>query len=204
MVSKPTLPFDEQYRKNTLKAVTFAIETVQASATDMDFCLEQNPLLGADLPRYVLTWHPNRDLVCPLEYSEIDQGINRMGPWGLSTRVAKEFGAQNLSAGGEAGSQQLAEQLGDVRMAVHWSATTLTMGLREVQFTMLTSDTGTRPVVAPSQMHLWSLTLWDAYNRLPSPASGVLDKPRGLLRRGTHWKNVEESRAICSRAADSP
>ena len=94
MVSKPTLPFDEQYRKNTLKAVTFAIETVQASATDMDFCLEQHPLLGADLPRYVLTWHPNRDLVCPLEYSEIDQGINRMGPWGLSTRVAKEFGAQ--------------------------------------------------------------------------------------------------------------
>ena len=41
------------------------------------------------------------------------------------------------------------------------------------------SDTGTRPVVAPGQMHLWSLTLWDAYNRLPSPASGVLDKPVG-------------------------
>lgn len=179
MVSKPTLPFDEQYRKNTLKAVTFAIETVQANASDMDFCLEQHALLGADLPRYILTWHPNRDLVCPLEYSEIDQGINRMGPWGLSTRVAKEFGAQNLSAGGEAGSQQLAEQLGDVRMAVRWSATTLTMGMREVQFTLLTSDTGTRPVVAPSQMHLWSLTLWDAYNRLPSPASGVLDKPVG-------------------------
>ena len=196
MVSKPTLPFDEQYRKNTLKAVTFAIETVQANATDMDFCLEQHPLLGADLPRYVLTWHPNRDLVCPLEYSEIDQGINRMGPWGLSTRVAKEFGAQNLSAGGEAGSQQLAEQLGDVRMAVHWSATTLTMGLREVQFTMLTSDTGTRPVVAPSQMHLWALTLWDSYNRLPSPASGVLDKPVGYCVEeliGKMLKNPEPS-----------
>ena len=116
--------------------------------------------------------------MCPLEYSEIDKGINRMGPWGLSTRVAKEFGAQNLSAGGEAGVLTV-EQLGDVRMAVHWSATTLTMGLREVQLTLLTSDTGTRPVVAPSQMHLWSLTLWDAYNRLPSPASGVLDKPVG-------------------------
>ncbi len=179
MVSKPTVPFDEQYSKNTLKAVVMAIDTVQANAQEMDFCLEQNPLLGADLPRYALTWHPNRDLVCPLEYSEIDKGINRMGPWGLSTRVAKEFGAQNLSAGGEAGSEQLAEQLGDVRMAARWSAQTLAIGIREVQFTLLTTDTGTRPVVAPSQMHLWSLALWDAYNRLPSPASGVLDKPVG-------------------------
>ena len=179
MVSKPTEPFDEQYRKNTLKAVVFAIETVQANASEMDFCLEQNPVLGADLPRYMLTWHPDRDLVCPLEYSAIEGGINRMGPWGLSTRVAKEFGAQNLSAGGEAGSEQLAEQLGDPRMAARWSATTLAIGMREVQFTLLTTDTGTRPVVAPSQMHLWSLALWDAYNRLPSPASGVLDKPVG-------------------------
>jgi len=179
MVSKPTEPFDEQYRKNTLKAVVFAIETVQANAQEMDFCLEQNPVLGADLPRYMLTWHPDRDLVCPLEYSAIEGGINRMGPWGLSTRVAKEFGAQNLSAGGEAGSEQLAEQLGDPRMAARWSATTLAIGMREVQFTLLTTDTGTRPVVAPSQMHLWSLALWDAYNRLPSPASGVLDKPVG-------------------------
>lgn len=179
MVSKPTEPFDEQYRKNTLKAVVFAIETVQANAQEMDFCLEQNPVLGADLPRYMLTWHPDRDLVCPLEYSAIEGGINRMGPWGLSTRVAKEFGAQNLSAGGEAGSEQLAEQLGDPRMAARWSATTLAIGMREVQFTLLTADTGTRPVVAPSQMHLWSLALWDAYNRLPSPASGVLDKPVG-------------------------
>ncbi len=179
MVSKPTEPFDEQYSKNTLKAIVMAIDTVQASATEMDFCLEQNPVLGADLPRYMLTWHPDKDLVCPLEYSSIEGGINRMGPWGLSTRVAKEFGAQNLSAGGEAGSEQLAEQLGDPRMAARWSATTLAIGMREVQFTLLTIDTGTRPVVAPSQMHLWSLTLWDAYNRLPSPASGVLDKPVG-------------------------
>ena len=140
--------------------------------------------------------------MCPLEYSEIDKGINRMGPWGLSTRVAKEFGAQNLSAGGEAGAlQQLAEQLGDVRMAVHWSATTLTMGLREVQLTLLTSDTGTRPVVAPSQMHLWSLTLWDAYNRLPSPASGVLDKPVGYCVDELIGKLPAESGAISARSA---
>ena len=65
-------------------------------------------------------------------------------------------------------------------MAARWSATTLAIGMREVQFTLLTTDTGTRPVVVPSQMHLWSLTLWDAYNRLPSPASGVLDKPVGF------------------------
>ena len=58
-----------------LKAVVAAIDTVQANGSDMTFCMEQDPVLGADLPRYMLTWHPNRDLVCPLEYSAIEEGI---------------------------------------------------------------------------------------------------------------------------------
>ncbi len=180
MMADPVLPFDEQYQATLQKTVMVAMDSVRADPSEMSFCVEQSSILGVDLPRYVLTWHPNTELVCPLQYSTIDEGINRMGSWGLSSRVAKEFGAQNLSEGGEGGSEQLVEQLGDPRMAPRWSATTLAIGLREVQFTLLTADTGPRPPVAPSQAHIWSLALWDAYNRLPSPASGVMDKPVGF------------------------
>ena len=179
MLADSVLPFDEQYKKTLEKAVVFSMELTQGSAEEMSLCLDQKAVLGVDLPRDILTWHPDTKLVCPLQYTAIDEGINRMGSWGLSSRVAKEFGAQNLSEGGQAGSAQLAEQLGDPRMAARWSATSLAIGLREVQFTLLTADTGARPPVSPSQSHIWSLTLWDAYNRLPSPASGVMDKPVG-------------------------
>ena len=70
-------------------------------------------------------------------------------------------------------------QPASLRMYPRWSASTLAIGLREVQFALLTSDTGPRPPTVPSQAHLWTLALWDAYNRLPSPASGVMDKPVG-------------------------
>ena len=179
MTADSVTPFDEQYQKTLEKAVVISMELTQASAEEMSLCLEQKAVLGVDLPRYILTWHPDVKLVCPLQYTAIDEGINRMGSWGLSSRVAKEFGAQNLSEGGAVGSAQLTEQLGDPRMAARWSATSLAIGMREVQFTLLTADTGTRPPVAPSQSHIWSLALWDAYNRLPSPASGVMDKPVG-------------------------
>ena len=107
-------------------------------------------------------------------YSVVDGGINRAGPWGLSERVAGEFGDQDSAEAVADESQQ-----GSLRMYPRWSASTLAIGLREVQFALLTSDTGPRPPTVPSQAHLWTLALWDAYNRLPSPASGVMDKPVG-------------------------
>jgi hypothetical protein len=179
MLAETSKPFDEQYQTTTLKDVVFRMEAVVADPGSMEFCLEQEQVLGLDLPHYVLTWHPDSKLVCPLQYSVVEAGINRMGAWGLSERVAREFGAQNLAEGGQAGQEQLTEQLGDPRMAPRWAASTLAIGLREVQFTLLTSDTGPRPPVASSQAHLWTLALWDAYNRMPSPADGVMDKPVG-------------------------
>jgi hypothetical protein len=177
MMAKDVLSFDKQFQETLESAVVVAMDSVRVDPGEMSFCMEQDSVLGMDLPKYILTWHPDVELVCPLQYSVIDSGINRMGSWGLSSRVAKEFGAQNLSEGGAAASVQLGEQLGDPRMAARWSASTLAIGLRKTQFTLLTMDTGSRPPVSPSQAHIWSLTLWDAYNRLPSPASGVMDKP---------------------------
>lgn len=179
MMEDPVKPFDEQYVTNLEKEVMVMMDTVTASYENMTFCTEQDSVLGADLHPMMLVWHPDPSIVCPVQYSTIDKGINRMGSWGLSERVAKEFGSQNFSEGGEAGQQQLTDQLGDPRMAPRWSATTMALGLREVQFTLLTADTGARVPVAPSLTHIWALALWDAYNRLPSPATGVMDKPVG-------------------------
>ena len=102
-------------------------------------------------------------LVCTPNYSVVDGGINRAGPWGLSERVAGEFGDQESA---EAVADET--QPTSLRMYPRWSASTLAIGLREVQFALLTSDTGPRPPTVPSQAHLWTLALWDAYNRLPS------------------------------------
>ena len=68
---------------------------------------------------------------------------------------------------------------------------------REIQFTLLTADTGGRPPVAPGQAQIWSLAIWDAYNRVPSPAGGVMDKPVGycvdeMLDRLTSTAGVSE------------
>jgi hypothetical protein len=172
--------FDDQFQSSTTQGILDRIDSVPGDTAAMSFCLEQEQVLGMDLPRYMLTWHPDPTVICPLNYATIDKGIDRKGSWGLSDRVAKEFGSQNFSEGGQAGEMQLTEQLGSPRMAPRWSATTLAIGIREVQFTLLTADTGGRPPVAPSQTHLWSLAIWDAYNRVPSPANGVMDKPIGF------------------------
>ena len=174
MLAEPIQPFDEQYRSTTLKAVVQQMDMVIADPLTFDYCLEHEKVLGLDLPKYYLTWHPDTKLVCTPNYSVVDGGINRAGPWGLSERVAGEFGDQDSAEAVADESQQ-----GSLRMYPRWSASTLAIGLREVQFALLTSDTGPRPPTVPSQAHLWTLALWDAYNRLPSPASGVMDKPVG-------------------------
>ena len=98
---------------------------------------------------------------------------------GAFERVAGEFGDQNSASVEVQAEGEESTGGGALRMYPRWSATTLAIGLREVQFALLTADTGPRPPAAPGQAHLWVLALWDAYNRVPSPANGVMDKPVG-------------------------
>ena len=179
MVNEQSQPFDEQYQETVLKEVVTLMDQVIADPASMEYCLEHEKVLGLDLPKYFLTWHPDPKLVCPPNYSAIEGGINRAGPWGLSERVAGEFGDQNSASVEVAPEGEEASGGGALRMYPRWSATTLAIGLREVQFALLTADTRPRPPAAPGQAHLWILALWDAYNRVPSPANGVMDKPVG-------------------------
>jgi hypothetical protein len=138
-------------------------------------CLAQEAALGKDLPRYLLTWHPDAPRTCPADYRSGDGGIAKAGRFGLSDRVARDFGpAGDFGTGG--GTDALVDLLGDPRHEDRWSAFSAASGLRATVRTLLGARGLTRPAVAASEAHLWSLALLDAYNRMPSPAEGVLDE----------------------------
>lgn len=126
-------------------------------------CLAFEDQLRQGLPTFVLAYHPSAEVLCPKDYLLVDGGVDRGGPWGISKRAADEFGAP----------VDLPDGALDIRLNPRWSAATLADGLRGVQEAILTADTGDRPAVAPSQLHLWTLALWDAYNRLPDSPDGV-------------------------------
>jgi hypothetical protein len=173
------ISFDKEQQDALIEAIFVKFENLSGAAEDASICLGQASVLEPDLPVYTLLWHPDPEFVCPSDYAAVDDGIDRVGRFGLSMRVKRQYG-------GIERDQQLAQASGDdgvntdARMAVRWAAEKHALGLREVQTALFAADTGNRVAVAPSQGHLWVLTLWDAYNRMPSPADGALDNPVGM------------------------
>lgn len=175
MASSEALEYDLIAVANAKKYVVAAMGKKRNALGDPKRCQGQVAALGQDLPAYLLVYHPKKELLCPEEYVEADGAVMRAGPWGLSQRVADEFGApQNLSDSAASG---FGDTSTDPRLNHRWSAHAMTVGVREVMETLLDADTGERPPVAPGQAHLWALAVWDAYNHLSSSAGGVMDKP---------------------------
>jgi len=181
--SKDVDPYNRKYLDSTLKELVKRQQVGSVNPDMLHPCMEFKSLLQPDLPPYVLTWHPANELVCTPTYNQVVNGVRHMGAWGLSDRVSMEFGAMNVSAGSVEGVAQLTSSLedltgvGDPRMAPNWSSHSLVIGLREVQAALLSYDLGDdRPVTTPTQVNLWTLALWDAYNQMPSPADGIKNK----------------------------
>lgn len=166
MGTDDALAFDQQATATARKQVAVEMAKLKDAPANADRCLGLAEILGQDLPQYVLLWHPDPDLVCPDNYAAVDGGVDRVGSWGLSKRAAVVFG-----------SPDGASASGDGRANDRWSAHTLATGLRAFENAILAADTGPRPPVAPGQAQLWSLALWDAFNRMPDPADGVLNDP---------------------------
>ena len=164
MGDEAAMEFDVPARKAVHKLVTARMGQFREAPNLAETCRSNENALQQDLPPYTLLWHPSSDYLCPDGFSAVLDGVDLAGPWGLSKRVAKEFGG-------------LFDGDADPRMSDRWSAATLTTGVREIMKSVLTADTGERPPVAPGQAHLWSLALFDAYNRMPSPAEGAMDRP---------------------------
>jgi hypothetical protein len=164
MSNDATLNYDKPAWESVHKLVVAEMTVAREPKSEGKLCLAQNERLGQDLPMYMLLWHPSSDFVCPEDFAAVIDGVDMAGPWGLSQRVAKDFGG-------------VFDASTDPRKNERWAAATLTAGLRTVMETILSADTGARPPVAPGQLHLWSLALFDAYNRMPSPAAGAMDRP---------------------------
>ena len=171
MGNEDTMALDAQYLTNLKELVIGEMQKIRGTPKEAVRCLAQEVALGQDLPPYTLLYHPDPKLVCPLGYATVEGGVDRMGSWGLSTRAASAFGASHPAQGGGATSGDLA----DLRINDRWSAHTLATGVRAILTAMLTAETENRPPTAPGQSHVWALALWDAFNRLPTPADGVMN-----------------------------
>lgn len=171
------LAYDQEQIDSLLDFIHVRYDDITSISSDADTCMAQEALLQPDLPAYVLMWHPDPDLVCPQDYSDVIENVPVRGPFGLSDRVKRQYGGDeredDIAQAAGATSSDLDT---DPRMAIRWSTEAFISGLREVQSALLAADAGNRVVVAPSQSHLWTLALWDAYNRLPSPGGGTLDE----------------------------
>lgn len=176
------LVFDKDQVDGIIDAIYVRFDGLTGVSEDAPICLGQEPVLEPDLPLYVLMWHPDPGMVCPADYTDVQNNVQWRGRFGLSDRVKRQYG-------GVEREQDIAQAIqttngtdldADPRMGVRWSAEKHAQGLREVQVALLNADTGSRVAVSPSQGHLWTLALWDAYNRMPSPADGALDNPAGV------------------------
>jgi hypothetical protein len=165
MADEATLEWDKPAWEATRKLIVLEMAEAREPLSTGTRCLAQNERLGQDLPMFALMWHPSPEVSCPEDFSAVIDGVDMAGPWGLSQRVARDFG----------GITDLPDGV-DPRKNERWAAAALTAGLRAVMETILTADTGGRPPVAPGQLHLWTVALFDAYNRMPSPASGSMDR----------------------------
>jgi hypothetical protein len=153
---------------------------------DPEPCLDQEAALGKDLPRYLLLWHPDPHHTCPADYESGEGGVRTVGRFGLSDRVAREFGAEG-DRGTGGGTDALQVLLGDPRREDRWAAFTVAHAYRRAVEVLLRTEASDRLPTLQSQSHVWGLALLDAYNRMPSPAGGVLDSTLatcvdGLLR----------------------
>ena len=171
MGGEDALGIDQQYMSDLEDLIVLEMQLQRGASKEAKRCLSFEGVLGHDLPRYVLLWHPDGNLVCPLGYSVVEGGVDRMGSWGVSARAAEEFGGMQPKPEGATGP------LTDLRMNDRWSSHILANGMRRVMDALLAADTEKRPPVSPGQAHAWSLAIWDAYNRMPMPADGVMNEP---------------------------
>jgi hypothetical protein len=179
MGTEEVLAFDNDIIDSLHDQVVYTMAALQGVPSEAHHCLAHEQVLGADLPPYILLWHSNPEIVCPVEYASVAGGVTLLGRWGLSSRAAKEFGTDDPALGAPTEEGAVADLSLDPRMNDRWSAYSLAAGVRAVQSALLGAQTGDRPPVAPSQSQIWSLALWHAYNSMPSTAGGTLDKTAG-------------------------
>lgn len=137
MGSEEVLEFDQLFAETARKAVVQEMNKLTETPENALRCLAMEQVLGVDLPRYVLLWHPSPDLVCPDDYAVVEGGVARAGSWGISTRAKDEFGAPEAAPAEGEGITT------DARMNDRWSSAALATGVRAMVEAILTTDAST-------------------------------------------------------------
>ncbi len=166
---------DAMLEPTLIASVQAQMATVSPDA-DPAPCLAQDAALGSDLPRYLLLWQSDPKLTCPMGYTAEEGGVRRLGRWGLSDRLAREYGSSGHSGTGTT-PEAIEGLVSDPRLEDRWSSFTLVAAYRDILEALLRTKRTDRPPTLPAQSQLWALALLDAFNRVPSPADGVLDVP---------------------------
>lgn len=164
MGSDEILAFDGPATANMKEIVVTQMAALQSPLNDALVCRGHADKLGQDLPEFMLSYHPLEDQLCPEEFQVVEGGIDFGGPWGISKRTQRDFGASASVAEGE-----------DARLNDRYSADAYTNGVRTVMKAIMETDLGQRSAVNPGELHFWTLALFDGYNRMTSVAEGVGD-----------------------------
>ncbi len=161
--------FDAEAYAADVRAVLAQLPDSPPGGRAAERCRTQTGPLGRDLPAFLLSTHPDDTLTCPVNYVANVDGANLRGSWGLSERVATELRASAQISADDAIS---AVQGFDPRDVDRMSAGMLAAGVRSIRAVLIATELDGRPAVAPSELNLWSLALFDAANRLPVSPPG--------------------------------
>ncbi len=170
--AEPVVAWDDRLRPRLIPAVQPHLGT----KGDSTACLTRRDALGRDLPAWLLSWSPDPAGVCQSSYRRELGTVELVGPFGLSKRLARDFGDGGYDASGMA-PEAMEDVLGEARQDLRWSAFTLAAAMRTAFEQIVDAPIPDRVIVAPSQAQLWALALVHAFNLLPSPAEGALDQP---------------------------
>jgi hypothetical protein len=159
---------------NLRDAVALRMAGMELKSDQLAACLAESQKWTEDIPRYAIVWHPDPEQVCPAAYVGFENNLTLIGRWGLSTRVAEQYGSDLLT--GALLQTSAVDLANDPRHNDRWSAATLGEAFRETQTTLMTSGDARRATVWPQESQLWALAMFDATNRLARVAEGRLDE----------------------------
>lgn len=158
--------FDKQLWEADLKAIQAELPAARTTVEATARCRAFPGVLERDLPAHILLFHPDPERVCPVSYVGILGGTNLRGSWGLSDRALAELGPQLAVPAADAPGF-------DLRDVDRHSAALVAAGVRAVRGELLSGVDTVRPVLAPSELNLWSVALFAAANQLPPERPGA-------------------------------
>lgn len=162
--------WDAEAWEDDVRAVLLQLDDAAESVAATKPCRASAAALPDDVPRYVLTGHPDPTLVCPDAYDAVLGVAALRGRWGLSERSRDALAS---TAALSPDDPVLQVEGFDPRDMDRLALGMIASGVRATREALLSFHDVARPVLAPSEANLWAYALFDATNRMRQPAPGA-------------------------------